>query len=373
MLGASLSAMLAVLLTVSPVIAANAIQLEEPAATPTTGTTTTLVTFTVTYKNSWWLAPDYVRVSVAGMTKLLTHTSGSSWKHGALFSVSTVLPAGTWTPVFDTRDRQGHTASVEGPVITITPPPTPTHAQARHAEAHPQAHAQADPGPHAAADPAAHPSAAPRATPSPTPRPAPGPPLARRRARCTRAEADEGDPAGRHAEAQAHGPRPRRPGRRRPPPRRRARAPRPASRSCSRASAVRATAPRRRRRGGSGGNGGGPVADNGIPGAGHGGPSSPLLLLLAAMPAIILTTGGVTMTMALIVFGRRRRAGDPTASDEELAAAAASGVGFVPGGPPSRSLTRPEPPRPCPPSRPRRSPCRWAASTPTSRAGAGRR
>ena len=45
MVGASLAAMLCVLLAIGPVIAASAIQLDQPAATPTSGTTTTVVTF----------------------------------------------------------------------------------------------------------------------------------------------------------------------------------------------------------------------------------------------------------------------------------------------------------------------------------------
>ena len=70
----------------------------EPQVSPTTGTPTTPVTFQVTYKNSWWLAPDYVQVTVGGKTMRMSRFSGDSWKHGVVFQVTGAVPAGFWTP-----------------------------------------------------------------------------------------------------------------------------------------------------------------------------------------------------------------------------------------------------------------------------------
>ncbi|HYO44973.1 MAG TPA: hypothetical protein VES19_17380, partial [Candidatus Limnocylindrales bacterium] len=129
-LAALLVALLVAAVTVFPALAAAGpvTTLLLPAASPTGGTTSTVITFSVTYKNSEGLAPTYVRVHVAGLTREMSpNTSSDRWSRGVRFSATTKLPAGSWTPTFVATDRQDNDASVDGPKVTISAPaPTPT-------------------------------------------------------------------------------------------------------------------------------------------------------------------------------------------------------------------------------------------------------
>src|SRR3954451_9334747 len=123
-IGASLLALLLALLTVVPTSAANeVVTLSNASVSTTTGTTSTTITFSVTYRDTRSFAPAYVRVRIAGMTKQLFNTDGrQGWKKGVRFSGSTALPAGTWTPQFDAADSRGHTATAAGSPLPIPPP-----------------------------------------------------------------------------------------------------------------------------------------------------------------------------------------------------------------------------------------------------------
>ncbi len=320
--------LVAILLAATMVLPALAVSgptsLSDPTVTPTSATAGTTITFTVTYRNAEGSPPDYVRVSVAGSTLAMSpRATSESWKKGVRFAVSTRLPVGTWTPVFEAADRDRFTASLSGPTVTITPPPTPAPTPTPRPTPTPTLRPTPTPTPLPTAT--QHPNAAPTATPTlqPTPAPnpygeptptvgstgtpSPAPPFGTGGASggttpSTPGELDTADPT-----------------------------PEPG---------IAGVAPGTRA-GGSGsggsGSGGGPgsgsggSADNGsapLPGA-LGGGSSIVAALIRVMPAVIVTTGGVAMVMAFFVFGKRRRDQAPTAPDAVLGAAAARGSGLV--------------------------------------------
>ncbi len=131
LVGAMIGAGLLCLALVLPAFGAavGPTKLENPSVSPRTGTTATLITFSVTYRSVKGSAPDYVRVVVGSSTFPMT-SPGSNWKQGVVFSVETTLPVGTASVRFEAKDTEKFVDTVEGGSVTIgqpdpTPAPTP--------------------------------------------------------------------------------------------------------------------------------------------------------------------------------------------------------------------------------------------------------
>lgn len=132
-------------------------KLESPVVSPRSADSATLITFTVTYRNTRALPPDYVRVAVAGTTYPMSGAS-SDWKAGVVFTVTTTVAAGTHAVRFEARDAERFIDERDAGTIVIgpaapTPPPTPA------------------PTPPPTPQPTPPPPSAPPPTPSPTPTP----------------------------------------------------------------------------------------------------------------------------------------------------------------------------------------------------------
>ncbi len=355
-LRASLASLLLVLAAVLPALAGSStvvVTLTSPTATPTTGTTSTVVTFSVIYRNANGLAPDYVNVNVAGGSYLMD-ASGDRWLRGVTFTRSMKLPAGTWHPTFDATDRSDHYASVDGPTVVIegpapTPSPTPAPTPTPRPTPSPTPAPTPTPRPTATPVPTTPPTPAPTATPRPsatpgptaTPRPSSTPaPTANPTAGPT--------PTPRPGATAAPGTTPR-PGATDAPSA--SSAPGgttdPVTSPDPGASAGPGDTPSASPAPSDGGIGivvppaGGGTGGSGGPGGPNGGQGGDVTLdhpslgatLLRVAPVTVVTTGGVALAMAFLAFGRRKRDEAPTASDADLRAAACRGLGTVPTAP----------------------------------------
>lgn len=312
------AAVLLLAATVLPAAAGGPVKLGNPAASPTSGTTATQISFSVLYYGG--LAPSYVRVLVAGQARPMSAPANTtSWKKGVQFTLTTQLPAGSWPAEFQAADTAGNTASAAGPTLTIslapTPAPTPTPTPAP----------KPTPRPEPTSTP--HPTDAPAATPAPkqTPRPEPTStphPTATPAPAATQAPSSGLEPGPGAAASASTGP----DGGSNASP-----SPDPQTAVVIPPVSGGATG------GGSGGAGGSGSRGPDLGGdtmslaGGLGGGSSALAVAVRLMPAVVATTGGVAMAMAFLVFGKRRRDEAPTASDAILAASAASGSGVIAG------------------------------------------
>ena len=144
------------LLVLALVVPAGAVEgptkLIGAAASTTSGTPTTTITFTVTYRNREGSAPAYVRVVIDGRAHDMTSDGSDNWKQGVLHHYATKLPAGKHGVEFVAADTRKFNNQVSGGSITITiaaPTPTPT--------------------------PTPKPKPTPKPDPTPTPPPAPAP------------------------------------------------------------------------------------------------------------------------------------------------------------------------------------------------------
>ncbi|MEA2578899.1 MAG: hypothetical protein QOD78_2487, partial [Chloroflexota bacterium] len=94
-LGAFVVAVALLLALVAPAsAAAGPTRLSDAGTSPGSGTTATVISFSVTYRNREGSPVDWVRVKVAGTAHAMT-TSGTDWKGGVRFTWSGKLPAGT--------------------------------------------------------------------------------------------------------------------------------------------------------------------------------------------------------------------------------------------------------------------------------------
>jgi hypothetical protein len=372
---AAVAAILLVLAAVAPSYAATQtpVRLVSNGASPSTGTTSTTFTISVTYKNFLRIPAASVTANVAGSSKSMSQdvNSGTDWRNGVVFSVSTKLPAGTWVVSFDATDDQGHAGSVAGPTITVespaptpTPKPTPTPTPKPTPTPTPKPTPTPTPAPTPTPKPTPTPTATPAPTPSPktTPRPtatpkptaaptatpkptggATNPPTTAPTANPTNAPtaaptaAPTSAPTAAPSASDGSGGTPF------------ASASPSASDAAPSPSAIGQVAvvvPPVGNGGapgasgaptGNGGNGGSgnstvdtPAGSSGGSGSGDlaslGNASAAAAVLSRLMPMLVVTTGGVAMAMAFLAFGRRRRDESPTASDAALAAAAASGM-----------------------------------------------
>jgi hypothetical protein len=125
---------------------------------PRLGLPTTTFTVTVTYRNREGSPADWVRVSVAGSDRTMTHVGGSDWKQGVMFRWRGKLPVGKFGVSIEARSRDHFTDLIAAGDIQIKlplPDPTPR------------------PTPRPTPEPTPRPT--PRATPAPTPEPTPTP------------------------------------------------------------------------------------------------------------------------------------------------------------------------------------------------------
>ncbi len=182
--GAPLRAVLAALFLVItcalPVAALSSVTLTDAVASPTSGTTSTDITFTVLYRSAIGLRPMTIQVLVADhVYPMHAPSEATGWKKGVRFSVTTHLPGGTWPSELTASDGNGGQASVNGPTITIASDPTPTPRPTPTPTPRPTATPAPTPRPTATPAPTPRPTATPgpTATPAPTPRPTatPGP------------------------------------------------------------------------------------------------------------------------------------------------------------------------------------------------------
>ena len=105
-------------------------------ASPATGTTATVFTFTVIYSDTKACPPNWVRVTIAGVGVYPMTGSGTSYGTGVTFSRSMQLPVGTHTYQFSANSgdvgaqKTTAIASVDPPSVTVTaivtPPPGPS-------------------------------------------------------------------------------------------------------------------------------------------------------------------------------------------------------------------------------------------------------
>ena len=122
-------------------------QLDNASVTPRTGTTSTVISFDVRYRNREGSAPDHINVVIDGVPHAMSW-SGSTWKNGVAVHWSGHLTLGTHTVSFEAADTRKFTDQLDGGTVKIsnpTPTPTPT------------------------------PKPTPKPTPEPTPRPDPTP------------------------------------------------------------------------------------------------------------------------------------------------------------------------------------------------------
>lgn len=148
--------------------ASHTITLDNPTATPRTGTPSTTIRFSVLYADSAGCPPTSIVATVPGVGQVALTGSGGSLKSGVTFRGAVRLPVGTWTYAFEARSGSGGgqaVASEPGPgTIAISPAPTPA----------PTATPRPTPAP--TPDPTPRPTRAPTATtPPPTPTPTPTP------------------------------------------------------------------------------------------------------------------------------------------------------------------------------------------------------
>jgi len=119
------------LLVFALVVPAGAVEgptkLFDPAASDTSATPATTITFTVTYRNREGSAPAYVRVVIDGAAHEMTGDGGDDWKGGVGHHFATKLPVGTHDVSFVAADTRKFTDAVDGGTVTIAvPTPTPT-------------------------------------------------------------------------------------------------------------------------------------------------------------------------------------------------------------------------------------------------------
>ncbi len=319
-LAALAAVLLVALVAVAPASAAPSpsIELSSPDFWPGSATTSTSVTFRVTYRHTGGLAPSFVRVHVGGTTGEMQVAAGSNWKQGVVFEVTTRLPAGTWVPWFEAQRgdlyatvTMSRSITVSGPTPTPTPTPRPTPSPAPTPKPTPTA----TPRPTPTATPKPTPKPTPAATPKPTPKPTSKPGPSATDAPTATPKASSGGKS----------------------------TPKPSRSPSTTASPDTSPEPTPTRDpglaailpgaassgpGGVGGTngrpGGGPVNDSDPPLAGSLGGVSSGPSILPMIAAAVGIAGGLTMLVAFLMFGRRRQ--DAEGPDEaSLAASAAAG------------------------------------------------
>jgi hypothetical protein len=178
------AAILLLLATVAPTFAAaGPTRLSDPAVTPRLGLPTTTFTVTVTYRNREGSPADWVRVSVAGSARTMTHIGGSDWKQGVTFRWRGRLPVGKFGVTIEARSRDHFTdliaagdIQVKLPLPDPTPKPTPKPTPEPTPRPTPEPTPTSTPttAPVVSGTPGTSPEPTDLATPEPTPSPSDG-------------------------------------------------------------------------------------------------------------------------------------------------------------------------------------------------------
>lgn len=124
---AALLAICCLMLTPALAAAAAPNQLDGGSVTPGSGTTQTTFTFTVAYSSEKDFPATSVVALVAGRSVQLQLVSGSAI--AGMYLGSATLAAGTWPVTFEAQAAQGPAASVGGPTIAVSAPPSPPTPQ----------------------------------------------------------------------------------------------------------------------------------------------------------------------------------------------------------------------------------------------------
>lgn len=157
------AALLVVLAGVAPAAALTGpTKLDNPTVTPRSGTTATVITFQVTYRNREGSAPDHINVVIDGVKHRMSGP-GSNWKAGVTVTYSSKLPIGTHAISFEAADTRKFTDAVSGGTVTITAPPAPTPSPAPTPKPTPR------PQPTPTPAPSTRPTPAPTSNPTVTP------------------------------------------------------------------------------------------------------------------------------------------------------------------------------------------------------------
>jgi len=304
-LGASVVTVLLLCVFAAPISAASpATTLSGATVSPRSGTPSTTIVITVTYKNKAGARPDRVTAKVGSVERAMTGPATGDWRTGVVFRWSGKVPVGTYPVTVSAQASKNRgDASLAAGTLKISPVPAPTPK----------------------------PTPKPKATPKPTPKPT---------ARATVKPARTPGPVAEPTSGSLAGP---------------GLLPTPGPNPLPRPFPTATAPPLIVALGGIGGIGGtGGPGDPGGPGTpgsdGRSGPTGgpgqpsgrgwgPLAGLLAmaglqgpnftgltVVPTLVTTTGAVALGMAFGLFGRRRREDE---SDDSLSAAAASGVGFM--------------------------------------------
>jgi hypothetical protein len=152
------------------------VTLDTGTATPGSGSTTTPITFAVTYTSNAGCAPTSIVVSIGGIGDVALTSTDTDFKNGARYSVTRTLPAGNRAYAFRTTAGNGNgevtvTLTDVAPRFvaitapTATPGPTPT----------PKPTPVPTPKPTPVPTPKPTPVPTPKPTPVPTPKPTPVP------------------------------------------------------------------------------------------------------------------------------------------------------------------------------------------------------
>jgi hypothetical protein len=165
----------------------HTITLSQGKATPGTGTTSTLFTFSVKYSDSAGCVPSSVKVSVAGVGAFAMTGSPGNYFAGVIFTRGIRLPVGTHAYSFTATSGTGNgvkslTITAVNPASVVvaatstpTPKPTPTPTPKPTPAPTPKPTPKPTPRPTATPSPGATPTGtgtpSPAASPSPTPRP----------------------------------------------------------------------------------------------------------------------------------------------------------------------------------------------------------
>ncbi len=97
-----------------------------PTATPASGSTLTIFTFSVRYDGNF--PATTVTAAVAGLDLVMALADGSM--DAGTWVASSTLPAGSWGTAFIAYAEQGNAASVTGPALTVAPADAVTPAPA---------------------------------------------------------------------------------------------------------------------------------------------------------------------------------------------------------------------------------------------------
>jgi hypothetical protein len=160
--------------------ASHTVTLDDPGATPRTGTPSTAIVFTVTFRDSAGCAPTSVLAIVAGVGQVALSQTGGSFGSGMRYAGTSTLPVGRWTFSFAATagtggGAKGATVDATGFITIRAPSPSPTPTPTPTPTPKPTPKPSPTPRPTLTPRPTPAPTSKPRSAPAPTPRPTASP------------------------------------------------------------------------------------------------------------------------------------------------------------------------------------------------------